>query len=188
MLVYIVNWTRSKKCLCLAAAVVSELTPTSCWQVGNSSSFIFTASEDGCPVRSSGRSLRSECSFSTVLRQAAEVYKRLRSQVRGSQSRQCRCLRSVLKAVLVPCTYEHNIISYIIFWLCEDVFYLQIKSTGNGLAHTGDGGYTLQCSQSHRDYLAQASYYLIVAQIDYCLALLKLMFMLCSCRKGVFPP
>lgn len=126
--------------------------------------------------------------FSAVLLQGGEVYKRLRSQVRGSQRSLCRCLRSALKAVLVPCTYEHNIILYIIFQLCEDVFYLQIKSTGNGLAQSGDDGYTLQYSQSHRDYLAQGSYYLIEAQIDYCLVLLKLMFMLCSCTKGVFPP
>lgn len=65
--------------------------------------------------------------FLPVLLQGGEVYKRLRSQVRGSQRRLCRCLRSVLKAVLVPCTYEHNIVSYIIFQLCEDVIYLQIK-------------------------------------------------------------
>lgn len=126
--------------------------------------------------------------FLTVLLQGGEVYKRLRSQVRGSQRRLCRCLRSALKAVLVPCTYEHNIILYIIFQLCGDVFYLQIKSTGNGLAQSGDGGYTLQYSQSHRDYLTQGSYYLIVAQIDYCLVLLKLMFMLWSDTKGVLPP
>lgn len=43
-------------------------------------------------------------------------------------------------------------------------------------------------SQSHRDYPDEGSYYLIVAQIDDCLVLLKLMFMLCSGRKGVFPP
>lgn len=43
-------------------------------------------------------------------------------------------------------------------------------------------------SQSHRDYPDQGSYYLIAAQIDDCLALLKLMFMLCSGRKAVFPP
>lgn len=139
-------------------------------------------------MRSRGRSLQVESFFLTVQLQGGEVYKRLRSQVRGSQRRLCRCLRSVLKAVLVPCTYEHNIISYIIFQLCEDVFYLQIKSTGNQLAHSKVDGYTMRCSQSHRDYLAQGSYYLIVTQIDYCLALHKLMFMLCSCRKGVFPP
>lgn len=123
--------------------------------------------------------------FWTVLMQGAGVYKRLSSQVRGSQSRQCRCLR---KAVLVLCTYEPNIISYVIFQLWEDVFYPQIKSTEEGLAHSGDGGCTLQCSQSHRDYHAQGSYYLIVAHIDYCLALLKLMFTLLSHRKGVSPP
>ena len=78
-----------------------------------------------------------------------EVYKRLRSQVRGSQRRLCRCLRSVLKAVLVPCTYEHNIISYIIFPLCEDVFYLQIKSTGNRLAHSKVDGYVTPCSAAN---------------------------------------
>lgn len=106
--------------------------------------------------------------FVSVLLQGGEVYKRLRSQVRGSQRRLCRCLRSALKAVLAPCTYEHNIISYIVFQLCEDVLYLRIKSTGNGLAQSGDDGYTLRRSQSHRDYLTQGSYYLIVAQIDYC--------------------
>lgn len=78
--------------------------------------------------------------FLTVLLQGGEVYKRLRSQVRGSQRRLCRCLRSVLKAVLVPCTYEHIITSYIIFQLCEEVLSLQIKSTGNRLAQSGDGG------------------------------------------------
>ncbi len=122
-----------------------------------------------------------------MLLQGGEVYKRLRSQVRGSQRRLCRCLRSALKPVLVPCTYEHNIISYIIFQLCDDVLCAQIKSTGNGLAQSGVEGCTLQYSQSHRDYLTQGSYYLIVAQIDYCLVLLKLMFMLCSCTKGVSP-
>lgn len=92
------------------------------------------------------------------LLQGGEVYKRLRSQVRGSQSRQRRCLRGVLKAAVVPCTYEHNIISYAVSQLCEDVFSLQIKRTGNGLAHTGGDGCTMQYSQSHRDYLAQGSY------------------------------
>lgn len=150
--------------------------------MGNSSSFIFTAlwgAEGG---------VYGLKVFFQLRLQGGEVYKRLRSQVRGSQRRLCRCLRSVLKPVLVPYTYENNIISYIIFQLCEDVFYLQIKSTGNRLAHSRVDGYTLQCSQSHRDYLAQGSYYLIETQIDYCLALLKLMFTLCSCRKGVFPP
>lgn len=126
--------------------------------------------------------------FLTVLLQGGEVYKRLRSQVRGSQRRLCRCLRSALKAVLVQCAYEHNITLYIIFQLYEDVFYLQIKSTGNRLTRSGNDGYTLQYSQSHRDYLTEGSHYLIVAQIDYCLVLLKLMFMLCSGTKGVFPP
>lgn len=154
---------------CLAVLVASELVPASCLQVGNSSSFIFTLHQR--MAASSGAERRSswvESFFSAVLLQGGEVYKRLRSQVRGSQRRLCRCLRSALKAVLVPCTYEHNIISYIIFQLCEDVLYLRIKSTGNGLAQSGDDGYTLQHSQSHRDYLPQGSYYLIVAQIDYC--------------------
>lgn len=62
------------------------------------------------------------------------------------------------------------------------------KAQETGPAQSGDDGSTSQSSQSHRDYLTQGSYYLIVAQIDYCLALLKLMFMLCSCTKGVFPP
>lgn len=74
------------------------------------------------------------------------------------------------------------------FSFVKTVYYLQIKSTGNQLAHSRDGAYTLQYSQSHRDYLTQGSYYLIVAQIDYCLVLLKLMFTLCCLRKGVFPP
>lgn len=59
--------------------------------------------------------------LSTVLLQVGEVYKRLRSQVRGSQSRQRRCLRSELKAVLVPCIFEHTLKLYIIFQLCGDV-------------------------------------------------------------------
>ena len=63
-----------------------------------------------------------------------------------------------------------------------------IKSTGNGLAQSGDDPYAGQRSLSHRDYPSQGSYYLIVAQIDYCLVLLKLVFMLCSGAKGVFPP
>lgn len=140
------------------------------------------------PSGAEGRSPGFWKVFLTVLLQGEEVYKRLRSQVRGSQRRLCRCLRSALKAVLVPCTYEHNIISYIILQLCEDVFPLQIKSTGNGLARSGDDCFTLHCSQSHRDYPTQGSYYLIVAQIDYCLVLLKLVFMLFSGTNGVFPP
>lgn len=40
--------------LCLAAPFVSELLATSCLQVGNSSSFIFTASEKGSSVRRTG--------------------------------------------------------------------------------------------------------------------------------------
>ena len=62
------------------------------------------------------------------------------------------------------------------------------KAQETGPAQSGDDGSTSQSSQSHRDYLTQGSYYLIVAQIDYCLALLKLKIMLCCSTKGVFPP
>lgn len=74
--------------------------------------------------------------LSTVPLQVGEVYKRLRSQVRGSQSRQHRCLRSELKAVLVPCIFEHTLKLYIISQLCGDVVCVQIKSTGNRSART----------------------------------------------------
>lgn len=43
-------------------------------------------------------------------------------------------------------------------------------------------------SQSHRDQPPPGSYYLIAAQIDDCLAPLKLMFTLRPGTKGVFPP
>lgn len=116
------------------------------------------------------------------------VYKRLRSQVRGSQSRRCRCLRSELKVVLVPCIFEHNLKSYIMFQLCEDVFCLQIKSTGNGAAPAGAGGCALQCSRAHRDYHTQGLYCLIVAQIDYCLGLLRIGVYVWFSQERCFPP
>lgn len=116
-----------------------------------------------------------------------QVYKRLRSQVRGSQSRRRRCLRSELKVVLVLCIFEHNLKSYIMFQLCEDVFCLQIKSTGNGPAHTGADGCTLQCSRAHRDYHAQGLYCLIVAQIDYCLGLLRIDVYVWFSQERCFP-
>lgn len=119
-----------------------------------------------------------------------EVYKRLRSQVRGSQRRLRRCLSSAPTAVLAPCTCEHNIISYIIWRLCEDVFAAHIKKHrkrwgGGVLAASG----ALRCSQSHRDYPTQGPHYLIVAQIDYCLAAASNWCLRSfSGTNGVFPP
>lgn len=120
-----------------------------------------------------------------------EVYKRLRSQVRGSQRRLCRCLSSAPSAVLEPCSCEHNIVSYIICRLCEDVFAVNIKKhrklrggREGGLAASG----ARHCSQSHRDYPTQGPHYLIVAQIDYCLAAAsKLVFTLLFWHKRCFP-
>lgn len=116
-----------------------------------------------------------------------QVYKRLRSQVRGSQSRRRRCLRSELKVVWVPCIFEHNLKSYTMFQLCEDVFCLQIKRTGNGPAHTGDDGCVLQCSQAHTDYYARGPYCLKVAQIDYCLGLRRIDVYVLFLQERCFP-
>lgn len=159
MLVSVPNWEKrgAQSIFIKQFQAASDAIATSCLQVGNSSSFIFIAREEnGCPIRSRGRSLLVDHSFSFC--RVERFIKGLDHRWGGSQSRRCRCLTSVLKAAAVPCTYEHNIISYAVFQLCEDVLSLQIKRTGNGLACTGDDGCTLQCNQSHRDYLAQGSY------------------------------
>lgn len=63
----------------------------------------------------------------------------------------------------------------------------QIKSPGSGLAWSEDDGLRLTANLTQITPI-KGCYYLIAAQIDGCLVLLKLMFMLLSGRKGVFPP
>lgn len=137
--------------------------------------YLYCFRKNGCPIRLRGRSLTC---LSTVPLHVGEVYKRLRSQVRGSQSRQSRCLNSALKVVLVPCIFEHNLKSYVMLQPCEDVFRsVDQKHRKQTWSHWG----WLQATYSSRahlaDYLAQGFYYSIVAQIDDCLGCLKLMFM-----------